>query len=373
MSDSTVIPPTHFVTVVWGDDYIDRYLNVALCSQLATGNLPAWSDVEGVSYKVYTTTVSAARLNASPTFATLREVLGVEVLVNDDLERQGGKYAAMNACHHHAVSRIDASEGAMVVLSPDTVWADGSLAALRHVVESGKRVVMTLALRTRLESFLPALLRDDHGNDGAALSVDARDLVRLTIDHLHDYNRSMFWDGDDYNRTPSHVLWPVCKSGILAHNYHLHPLFIHPKRRGVTMAQTIDTDYFTRACPDLDDYHIVTDSDELLATEFSASDDATLNSHIGPDGSAKLRAAQSDPRCPPGADLKAAAVAVFGQAFATPMHRAFLREPIRLHAEAIDERWIDVESRARDVVTSIDAWHDKDARSLLMELFGGVL
>src|SRR4051812_3902211 len=73
----------HVVTVVWGQQYIDLFLNVAVPNQLTPGNLGALP--AGSRYRVFTSSCDADRLTTSSVLQRVNEMMPVDVVVMPEL------------------------------------------------------------------------------------------------------------------------------------------------------------------------------------------------------------------------------------------------------------------------------------------------
>lgn len=229
-----------------------------------------------------------------------------------------------------------------------------------------------MGIRLTRETAWPAL-RGMVGTDGLTLDLPPRRVVRLILEHAHPFTHSLFWESPDYNRMSSHLYWRVGQAGMLGRCFYLHPFMVNPQRKDVYLVRTIDTDYVMQACPDHERVEVIEDSDELVSVELTSLGDAATNTQIKAGGSLALRRGQEHPAAPPDADLKAVAVAFFGQQVANPLHQRFIRAKIRIHAETIDESWRAVEEASDRVVTEIERWMRKDPKAVLDAVFGGRL
>jgi len=151
-----------------------------------------------------------------------------------------------NCCHNHAIFTANQVAAALIVMSPDTLWADGTFATVRQHAEAGKRAIMMHAPRSMRDDVLGKLpLR----HAGEPMQLSNRLLVQLALDNLHPYSKSLFWNSDDYNRWPSQLYWRIGKRTMLARCFHLHPLMIYPRRKDRFLSRTIDSDSAREGCP----------------------------------------------------------------------------------------------------------------------------
>ena len=324
--------PLHFITVVWGAAYSELYLDVVLPSQLSPGNLLYFRD-EGVraAYKIYTKREDSERIRQAAIFSELSAVLPVEIILIDDVNI-GEKYEALAECHRRAIKSADEACAALVFLSPDSIWSDGTFRNLCRAAAAGTQAVMVSGVRVVKETFVPAYAICHRGNGRASTGIQARELVKLSLDHLHPVTRSLFWDSAHFSTWPSHLYWAVDREGFVARCFHLHPLMVNPSRRGLLPRNTIDDDYIALACPDPVALHVVEDSDELVGCEISEYNQF---------GSFPPRKSS------------ALAVALWAKYHARANHVSFSRRTIRFHHADLSERWRQAESRSDSVMNSI--------------------
>jgi hypothetical protein len=326
----------HFITVVWGDRYTESFLDVILPSQLSSGNLPAFrKDGVRATYKVFTTTRDAERIRRAPVYDRLSGVLPVEfTLIDDVLVNQ--KHEAMTECHRRAI-RAAKGEGAILIfLAPDLIFSDGSFRRLREISETGKRVVILAGIRVVKETFVPWFLSRFDQGDRCSITLPARELVKNALNHLHPFTQSCFWDSPQFSRWPSNIYWAVGGEGYVARGYHFHPLMVHPVRKDLEPSSTIDDEYLALACPDLNDWHVVQDSDDILIVDIT--DRAQFADMLLPRRASEFR------------------VAFWAQVQARPHHRLLSRYDLRFHTGDLSPEWKTVENLAKRTMTSVESY-----------------
>ena len=332
-----------FVNVVWGDAYTDTFVNVCLPSTLSAGNLGYVSSRSRSSYRIYTTARDAEKIVQSTSGKHLARLVNLEIIRVDTplpIEDPAAgttsmqKYHAMSFCHTHFIKTAGSDGSAMVFLSPDLFWADGSFRRLLDVAQSGKRLLMMGALRLAKESFV-ATLQQNHTRNGQLQPIGKRDLVGLALNHLHPETESLVWDSGATNAWPSLLLWKAQQEGLMLRAFHLHPLMVRPSRRDVFPKVTIDDDYIAHACPNPEDEYIVTDSDDMVAFELSRRSSRS-----------ELISAGS---------YVAANLAQWARAHANPKHRRFVRSRIRLHTGDLSPAWAATEQQSDQMISEIDS------------------
>lgn len=327
------------VTAVWGDEFIDLFLNVCIPNQLSTGNLPALR--AGSRFRVFTRKADVARLSASPVLDDVRRLLPIDIVDVDVPELHGSKpgqvrnsYRMMIECHRRAVADAAKAEAALIFLAPDFVLAEGTLATLVRIHASGSRAVLSANLRLARHEFIAALA-------GRPAALPPRELVRVALRHLHPATTSLMVDSSTRNGFPTSVNWPVRSAsgdleGVLVRATHMHPLLLDPTRRSELPRATIDGHYLMRCGLKLRECHLVDDSDELVVFELTPSDRSIRNDgRRGGVSMSRLAAVVS--RC-------------------DRYQLSHWGRPVRLHAEGLDARWGAVEIASAQFVRKLERY-----------------
>lgn len=328
----------HFINVVWGEAYTSLFLDVCLPSQLSAGNLQALHNVEGVVYKIYTTAKDAEIITKHPGYLALSKMVKPEIKVfelsNNYLK--ANKHTAMNYCHHHAIIEANKDNCALIFLSPDTIWGDGSFKNLIELAKEGKRTVMIGAYRTVIETIVPDFMRLYNPDNSIAVSVSSRELVRLFLKHIHLTTKALFWEGTGSSTIwPSVIMWPVGNEGILAKHFHIHPLMVNPLRKDVLPSPTIDGKYISLVCPNAEDVYVVQDTDEIFACELSNAN--IFLEHILPSRSTDI-----------------AKIAEWMKYATDDFHRyCFKNYTLKIHAHNLSPIWEKVEAEANEIAKKI--------------------
>ncbi|MFQ5750725.1 MAG: tetratricopeptide repeat protein [bacterium] len=333
----------HFCTVVWGEEFIDRFLNTSIPCQLASGNLPAISSTSTAAnkYHIYTTTKNAETIEHSSIYTPLSEIIEVEMhLIDDILDaiKSGdiNKYDAMTICHGRAIEQVVTEKGVFVCLMPDSVFPDGAFERMRKIIMTGKRAVVIGSFRVIRESFVPELLKHYYSLNERTITVSPRELVALSLKHIHPHSKHHFWDLEIFdNNWPAYLYWHVGKRGVLQRGIHLMPLATIPTKDALVFDKGgvgIDgTDYLSRICPNFDDIYLVQDSDEIYFLDISDSYPENL----------------------PIRKPSVLSVAAWIKRHASPDQIYHLKKKIRFHADDLSSEWEKVETHSDRIVDLI--------------------
>lgn len=322
-----------FVMVVWSDDFTEAFLKVALPSQLFPGNLVDFARQTDSVYRIYTTTKDAETIRKSEAYERLTALMPVQIAEIHGMSHVG-KYKAMTQCHVHFIRSIIDDDRTAIFTDPDSVFADGTFARLLDVSRKGKRLVVIGNIRVARETFIPAFL-EQYGKEGMLQPVAARQLIRMAMHHLHPVTRASCCDQTQTTSIfPGALYWPVAEEGILARQFHLHPLMVRPVDRNALPTVSIDSDFMAKVCPDPADAYVVQDSDEVLMLDFSPS--SHMSEHIKP-GAWNI-------------DEMARWVTVHTD----PLLREFVKHKLRFHScDCSKSKWANAEKSSDVVVESI--------------------
>lgn len=261
-------------TVVWGEAYVRFFLDHALPSLLAPGNLPALAMRHRVVLLIHTDRSGHASINGHlyRHYADIAPLAVDYVLMDAEEIATVHKYDVMSACHRHLVAMAHARDAGIVFVMPDSIYADGSFRSLLPGIAEGRRAILMQGISAARDGVLPALAASPRASRrGGILSIPARPLMRLALDHLHPVTESQFVDAPDFTAHPSFLRWRLGADGCLTHCWHLFPLFVHPVRRADGFLTTIDGDFVGHAVPCADDRMVIGDSDDFLMVEVSDS------------------------------------------------------------------------------------------------------
>jgi hypothetical protein len=319
----------HLLTPVWGESYTRLYLEIVIPAQLAAENLSAFSDNPSNRYVIFTRAADAERIRASAIYAQLNNIMRVSFrLIEEEIRVP---HDVMSNCFRRGINDAEAADAAVIFLTPDLVFANGSFAALKRRCEQGADVVYVPGIRTLKDSVSAALKPYVH--DGK-VTVSPCELMRIALDHLHPLADSSWWEEGDGDLVPANIYWRVGNEGLIGHCFHLHPILVASQRKKPIFFGTVDDDFVPAACPnDAHDY-VVTDSDEILAIELS---DPVRHFRTG------FQKGSIDH------------VVTWAEQFADSRHRSIFSRQLRLHVGIQNATlWAEVERKAAAVAGAIE-------------------
>jgi len=323
----------HFLLPVWGESYVDLFLDIVLPSHLAPGNIPGLERKNDSLYRIFTRPQDVTRIEGHPAFQHLSTRMPAIIETIDGEIHDN--HIVMSDCYRIGIGKADDADAASVFLTPDMIYADGSFRQMETIAERGYRVIEMTGLRLLKPGVVPELRRFKASKEGPVLTITPRELLRSGMRNLHPITLDHFFEPeqDSDGLVPANLFWRVGQDGILARCFHLHPLMVYPRRKYMPFAGTVDDDLVELSCPDPRDTYWITDSDELLACEIS-------------DPAHTVRTAFAKGSVPD--------IVAWAEYGASRRHRMNVRMSIRLHAGEVDPTaWQEAEARASTVIDAV--------------------
>ncbi len=312
----------HLINYVWGSDFIRLYLDVTLPNHTAAGKLSSFAQESNSIYKVYTTRKDAEVIKAHPAFKHIELLMPTEIVTMDHLfsegwEKRNNSLLIMTQMHRVAINSANLADARLVILPPDQIYSDGVFEKIIEHAKRGKRAVMINGIRVVKETFVPALNKTIKVYGNTILQPPK--LLKLAFENLHPITQSEFFDAHPFSSGPVNLYKSVEDEGFVTHNLHMHVLMVHPKCHVPLKEGNFDTTWLAASCPDFSDYHVVNDSDEMVAVEISDA-----NKRVGMNG---------------GGPIDKKRLARFYKKNGTHIHWELLQIPVLLHTCKLNDKW----------------------------------
>jgi len=297
-----------FTLAVWGDWHLSQFERNALPSLRAPGNL----DAVGYHISVHTRPTDRDR------------IVGILQGINADIKAslsdgvgsdQGTANNTVHVCKMSDYAAAAANGEAWMLLSPDMVWGEGTLAHHRAAFEAGKTAI-----------YRP-LLRVDADKAGTISDFGKRSLARIALEKEHEVSQKYYRaDGPLFSSHAEMIIWPA-PNGLLNTTI--------TGEMQTCMARLMpDVEFMTPGIPD-DKILVVGDSDE------------TITLALAPSGKDFSHVVGTGP-------LTRDIIHRFASWYQSPAMVTVARHSYRLHADDIDlAAWAPVEQRANDFIAEV--------------------
>jgi hypothetical protein len=330
-----------FSMVIWGEEYVREFLELSLPSQLAEGNIDGSSWHDGSEYLILTTKADAEIIKVHPAFHLLQQRLKVRFAIIKRSPRSE-IYKLASQCQMEAI-RVGEDFDAVFFSYPDFIWSQGGMKNAAARIAEGHDAVLCPVPRViteNMEEILPKLRTPVPASPTpSVLNLSSRDLVSLSLEHLHPMMEDFRWDAEKFSVFPSTIMWKIPDQGVLMRCYHLHPLAIRSQPENINyyvkFSVSLDEEYMPILFKGDDNIHYVKDSDECAVISLSSRE--TVFS--------------AEPNRPPPSVL---VMARWAEEYASVLHRSCVKHSLRWHYVPVDEKpWEAAELQAQEVVSAV--------------------
>jgi hypothetical protein len=276
--------PFYFIVVLWGQRFRNYFLDLCLPTLLSAHNLPSLSTKSRSKFLICTRPQDWAAMRAAPIFQLLEQYVDPVYLEIPPCPVGTPGAVHMGAGHRPSCELAYAAKAYPLVLMPDWIFSDGTIARLQELALQGVELVLVPSLRFAEEPLFQRLREagiSPCGRDGIAapITLNGRQLVRMALTSLHSETKSYEWDVPYFHPIPSAAWWRVPdEDGIVVHCFCWHPLLIDyaavPEHDTSTFDNwTVDGDYTYKNLGNIQRVHLVQDSDEIFIASWSPLSD----------------------------------------------------------------------------------------------------
>lgn len=264
---------------LWGHTYARTFAEYSLASMLSPSNIPQLTKRHNLTYHIVTTRKDGAWLKQQPGLQILSQHTEIEWDFLEDLGYDpwfipvgvdGAKYSFLSVLQNLAIRKSLAYD-ALVFNYADFIWADGSLSNAIDLLKDGIDGVLSFCLPVDRISGMEALdeLRAHASPRSPILSIPPRSAADIAIRCLHREAKLRYWDGPLFSGTPTYLLWPVGKEGVIVRAFHQTILVIRvkpddPIYAGGNPGLSLDG-YFSSMLADTGKVAHADNSDEVIA------------------------------------------------------------------------------------------------------------
>jgi len=219
-------------SVVWGQRFVDKFMDYCLPSLLAPGNIPALARKRKVVHSIVTTEADRDRIVAHPAFARLRKLARVvfTCFPPEFLERreQSGYnfYHFYGLLDHQSVFMARALKADLYLLPIDCVYSRDCLGNFSSYLERDSDCCSVGSIEA-IESELRAWLDVETKRRANVLDLPSRELVQAASERPDRYFRSLTMrpDNTEFCAHPRELVWPLV-DGLAIHSIFMHPLAV---------------------------------------------------------------------------------------------------------------------------------------------------
>ncbi len=292
--------PIDFVIAFWGKKFREHFLEHCLASLLAPNNLAAFSEpgLPPVDARLIICTTAddfdaVAQTALFRRWQSLARVEFIDIGLPRPMpsERAGIRHSAafthMSLAHKLALQKTVEAKAYCSILTPDMVFADGSLRTLARHIRMGARTVLAPALRFDLATAIKQLDRAGILQPDQPLTIVPRALARIAATSLHSELKRFEYDADHFADVPISTFFAMPGIGVVIHTTSwaiaAADLSDLPDFNDDTLDhQTIDGDFIHRNLVSSEPV-LLDDSDEYMILPLTAEEDHPHAQYLVPD------------------------------------------------------------------------------------------
>jgi hypothetical protein len=276
--------PFYFILVLWGERFRNYFLDLCLPTLLSPRNLPSLSTRPRSKFLFCTCPDDWAAISASPIFQLLERCIEPVYIEIPPCPPGVSGCVHMGIGHRRGCEMAYEAKAYPFVLTPDSIFSDGTIARLQELALAGVQLALVPALRFAEEPLFNELRQagiSPLGRTGLAepIAISNRDLARMALASMHSETRTYEWDAPFFHRMPSAAWWRVPgEDGIVVHCLSWAPLLfdftaVPEHDTSVFDDWTFDGDYIFRNLGNIRRIHLVLDSDEIFMASWAPLSD----------------------------------------------------------------------------------------------------
>lgn len=262
-------PRVKFLTVLWGEAYIRRFVTLSLPSFLAPGNLPALAHDTELEVVIMTRLDDIEYFENHVAFHRLQTICPVRFVGIDDLVTTGVYGVTLTLAFARPViaSGSEMLNTHFVFMNADFVLADGSLRALCKHILAGRSIVLGPSFRATAEELEPRLEAAVDATSGV-LAIPPRQMAALSLAHPHPTMLAKIRNqGFCHSTHPNQFFWQVDDRTLLGRYYLILMLCLKPERIVQSINCYCDYAFIPEMCPSGDEV-AMDDSDDFFMLEL---------------------------------------------------------------------------------------------------------
>lgn len=280
-----LVKPFYFIVVLWGERYLNYFLDYCVPSLLAPDNIPVLRTERRSKFLVVTVPEDWVIIESTPIFRKLKQhVDPVHIEIPPcPAGRSGCEHMSLG--HKLACKMAYRDQALGLVLTPDSMVSNGTIARLQDLAREGVELVVAAALRFGEEPFfehlthMGAIPKRRCRESAQPLIISGRQMAHAAVNAFHPETLSYEWNGPYLFPIVPAAWWRVPdEDGVVLHCLSWAPLLLDYSAvahhdTSTLDHWTIDGDYLFRNLGNSKRVHVVQDSDEMFLASWTPLDE----------------------------------------------------------------------------------------------------
>lgn len=229
----------HLCTAVWGELFVNNYLNFTVKSIISQNNLPFLSSKKKIIYTIYTKSENKNLFLNSKSFEELKKFCNVKIDTitisysdNDSNESHihEENISMANKCYANCLEISNNIDYGFFWIHPDAIHAENNFRNLYKYIDEGFRIIYVPGgLRTPLNKIRQNLI---NFTNNLQLTISSRELVNLSIKNILNKHKNSIFYKFKKNQFQFEVIWPMKDIGVLTRSIvGQNSVFIYPQNK----------------------------------------------------------------------------------------------------------------------------------------------
>lgn len=255
---------------IWGDDYIEDFLNYSMNALLLDRNIPTVSKKYKVTMNFLTTVQGEFEVKSHKSYEKIKRYTNILFTSVEDLVVNANYSTTLTLAYARGLQSIPGSNyfrTLFILLNSDFILSNGSLNSLVQKAENGASAVYGASLRIKGESARKKL-SDEFNKKTKQKFFSSRSLVRYAMKILHPTVNAMTINQNIMSyQIYTKIYWKLSEKILISHDYLLCCMGLVPIRRLEQVTSYVDYS-FAAELSDPKTRVVIDDSDDYLAIEI---------------------------------------------------------------------------------------------------------
>ena len=261
----------NLTTAVWGENFVNNYINFIIPSLLAEGNIPYLKKKTKVFYQIFTSKYFVSLIKNSESFKELESYCDVHLDTDliDELDKMGfkDKREVVNICFSKGITIANKYSNPWVRIQPDVLQAKNNFVTLCSLIEKKYKVIFYPMGLKVYEKILNDLNKNYKINN--VLSIESFDLVYLSMKYAAKEEENKIFNNYRPKYFQQSIKWSLGEKGYLERAINAGELIcVYPSRKDIEYkfkSLSIEvSDYLDTAVPNSEDWKFIKNSNDFV-------------------------------------------------------------------------------------------------------------
>ena len=220
------------VTVVWGQEFVTRFLDITLRSLASENNLPALAAAYDVTYEIVAPDDDIAWLKQQRVYQAIAQRMNFQFRSFSSSDIDMNNSMSHWVLWNQAIERAKKDDVYIVTIGADHIFADGAMMRWAELFAQGYLAIYCPGMQVVAETVSEELNETFGASPAVTLPRDA--MITLMFRHFHPVMLTMCRSSPRCMAHPEFHLRLVPERGMVQRNMTSHAVAFHPGRIAMT-------------------------------------------------------------------------------------------------------------------------------------------